>query len=112
MSGNPNGVPKGRAQELTRLREELELAVLRRTQWTRVAKVLDAMFTKAEEGDVRAAKLVLEYTLSKPKSVQEQESKAAPRYEFVVMVATPQHENPPIDGESQPVEVPHEQTEP
>ena len=59
QSGNPSGVPGGRPKGLVKLmRAALDEG--------KGAKIIDKMVEKAEEGDARAAELLLNYTEGKP----------------------------------------------
>lgn len=64
QSGNPNGRPKGRKNEITLLRESLELA-LREQGAPHMGEVLNTAIALAKEGDRTMIKLLLELHMSK-----------------------------------------------
>jgi len=64
VSGNPKGRPKGKKNELTELKQDLEIAVRKNLSSQKVQKVVDAMFEKALEGNVGAAKLLLDKVIT------------------------------------------------
>ena len=63
-SGNPAGRPKGRRNEITLLKESLELA-LREQGADRIPEVLETAIELALEGDRQMIKLLLDYHISK-----------------------------------------------
>jgi len=71
QSGNPNGRPKGRKNYITELKQELEIAVRDHIDVKRIRKVLGKMMDLAEEGNVGAAKLVLDKVLSNAKEAED-----------------------------------------
>jgi hypothetical protein len=60
QSGNPAGRPRGKKNELTELQQELELAVRKSIKSERVVAIVEKLVTMAENGDVKAAKLILD----------------------------------------------------
>lgn len=60
QSGNPNGRPKGKRNELTELQQDLEIAVRKSISSAKVVKIVEKMVEMAEQGDVKAAKLILD----------------------------------------------------
>lgn len=67
VSGNPSGRPKGRKNEITILKQELEHA-LREQAAPQVGKVLDKAIELALEGNPGMIKLLLELHMSKGSS--------------------------------------------
>jgi hypothetical protein len=61
-SGNPGGPGNPHARQLA----EYKKAMLAVVSIERLNRILDAIAKKAEDGDVAAAKLILQYTLGKP----------------------------------------------
>lgn len=64
VSGNPAGRPKGSKNQITLLKESLELA-LREKSESRMAGVLDKALELALQGDTSMIKLLLELHMSK-----------------------------------------------
>jgi len=64
VSGNPAGRPRGRKNQITELKQELEIAVRDKIKPARISKILETMCDLAEEGNVAAAKLILDKALS------------------------------------------------
>jgi hypothetical protein len=60
VSGNPAGRPKGRKNEIVELRQKLELAVREHLKPEKIVKIVDKLATMAENGNVAAAKLLLD----------------------------------------------------
>lgn len=60
QSGNPNGRPKGRKNYLTELQQNLEIAVRENIKSEDVVSIVKTMVAMAKEGDVKAAKLILD----------------------------------------------------
>lgn len=60
-SGNPAGrPPKTRKGELTNLKQEMELAIRQHLTVDRVKRIVDRIAKMAEEGNIPAAKLILD----------------------------------------------------
>lgn len=64
VSGNPAGRPKGRKNEIVALKQDLEVAVRKHLTADKVAKIVDKMVQLAENGNVGAAKLLLDKVVS------------------------------------------------
>lgn len=60
QSGNPAGRPKGKKNEITDLQQDLELAVRRSLDASKIVKIVSKLVTMAEEGNLKAAKLLLD----------------------------------------------------
>jgi hypothetical protein len=71
VSGNPAGRPKGKKNEITELRQDMELAVRKHLSFERVAKIVDRMATLAESGNVAAAKLLLDKVVANARDAEE-----------------------------------------
>lgn len=72
VSGNPNGRPKGKRNQITNLKQDLEIAVRENMSPERVQAVVDAMFAAAIEGNVGAGKLLLDKVLSNAKEADDE----------------------------------------
>ena len=59
----------GRGNPLARRAATLRAELFHTTTRQRMQNLVDALLTKAERGDVAAAKLVLQYTLGEPQSI-------------------------------------------
>lgn len=64
QSGNPAGRPPNSRNKLANLRKELELALIEHVGVARLKRIIDKVAEKAEAGDMRAAKLILDKTVS------------------------------------------------
>ena len=72
VSGNPNGRPKGKKNQITELKQDLEIAIRENMTPQRVAQVVNAMFQAAIEGNVGAGKLILDKCISNAKEAEEE----------------------------------------
>ena len=63
-SGNPGGRPQGSRSKLVKIKEKLELAVRENISAARIGRIVDKMATLAEEGDIRAARLIFDKFIS------------------------------------------------
>lgn len=64
VSGNPKGRPKGRKNQLTELKQDLEIAVRSKMSGAKVQNIVNKMCELAEEGNVGAAKLILDKVIT------------------------------------------------
>ena len=64
QSGNPAGRPPNTKNKLANLRKELEIAVLEHVGIERLKRIINKVAERAEAGDVRAAKLLLDKVVS------------------------------------------------
>jgi hypothetical protein len=71
QSGNPSGRPKGKRNELTELKQDLEIAVRQSVATHQVVSIVNKMVDMALLGDVKAAKLILDKFLSNPKDSED-----------------------------------------
>jgi hypothetical protein len=62
-SGNPAGRPPNSKNKLSNLRKELELALVEHIGIERLKRIINKVAEKAEAGDMRAAKLLLDKTV-------------------------------------------------
>lgn len=99
QSGNPSGRPKGSKNQITLLKESLELALRERSEG-RMADVLDKCFELALAGEQSMIKLLLELHMSKGTTVDN--SKAAEKVEINIM--GPASAAPPAEKEVTPEE--------
>lgn len=71
QSGNPNGRPKGKKNQITELKQDLEIAIRENVPAKRIQKIVEKMCELGEQGNVGAAKLILDKTLSNAKEVED-----------------------------------------
>lgn len=64
QSGNPLGRPPNTKNRLATLRKELELAVIEHVGIEKIKRIINKVVEKAEAGDMRAAKLILDKVIS------------------------------------------------
>lgn len=65
VSGNPNGRPPGRKNQITALKQDMELAIRQHVRPEKIKKIVEKMANKAANGNVAAAKLIFDHFLSK-----------------------------------------------
>lgn len=70
-SGNYAGRPKGKKNELTELKQDLEIAVRKNLTSNKISSIVDAMIQKALEGNVGAAKVILDKVVSNAKEIED-----------------------------------------
>jgi hypothetical protein len=75
VSGNPLGRPKGKKNELTELKQDLEIAVRKSLPVARIKGIVEKVAQMAEEGNLRAAKLILDKVISNAKDVDDVDNK-------------------------------------
>lgn len=97
VSGNPNGRPKGKKNELTELQQDLEVAVRKSLTSERVVGIINKLATMAEEGNVKAAKLLLDKFIP---NAAPSTSEEADRPSFVIRIenATVQAQRNELDA--------------
>lgn len=110
VSGNPKGRPKGSKNEITLLRQSLELA-LRQQASHDISEVLGVAIEKAKEGDNQMIKLLLEMHMSKSTS---DDGKAAEKVAIQInshpgSAEIKEVRTPPIDIE--PEEIDHDESD-
>ena len=72
-SGNPNGRPKGRKNHLVQLQQDLEIAVREHLDVTQITRIIKKICEKAEDGNVAAAKLILDKVIANAKDSEDVE---------------------------------------
>lgn len=70
-SGNPLGRPPSKRNQLTNLKQDLEIAIRRNVRPSEISEIVNKMVEMAKEGSVGAAKLILDKTVSNAKDVEE-----------------------------------------
>ncbi len=90
-SGNPAGRPKGRKNQLTQLKQDLEIAVRDNISSSDVTDVLQTMVELAKEGNVGAAKIILDKAITNAKDADDVATGNA-GWQFVIKNVTVQHE--------------------
>lgn len=71
VSGNPRGRPPSKRNQITDLKQDLEIAIRRGVRPAQIQSIVDKMVELAQEGSVGAAKLILDKTVSNAKDVEE-----------------------------------------
>ena len=72
VSGNPNGRPLSKRNQITTLKQDLEIAIRENVRPEQIKQIVDKMIELAiYEGSVGAAKLILDKTLSNAKDSEE-----------------------------------------
>ena len=97
QSGNPAGRPLGSKNHIVKLKQELEIAVRDNLDPKAIKKVLAKMVDMATEGNVGAAKLVLDKVLSNAKEAEDNENSSG-NFVFQVKNLTLKHD--PEDGKT------------
>lgn len=86
-SGNPKGRPKGTKDQIVTIKHDLELAVRENIDPKKIQNIVAKLVEKAEGGNLRAAKLILDKVL--PNAVDVEETKSGEGgFMFVVKNAT------------------------
>lgn len=93
QSGNPSGRPKGRKNKITELKQELEIAVRDHLNPADIRKVVARMMELAIEGNVGAAKLILDKVLSNAKEADDSPDQGG-TFIFEVKNLTLKHDEP------------------
>lgn len=70
-SGNLKGRPKGKKNEITELKQDLEIAIRKNLSNTDISAIVQSMLMKALEGNVGAAKLILDKVLSNAREAED-----------------------------------------
>ncbi len=72
VSGNPNGRPPSKRNQITNLKQDLEIAIRKNVQPAQIQAIVEKMVDLAiNEGSVGAAKLILDKTISNAKDEEE-----------------------------------------
>jgi|10_taG_2_1085330.scaffolds.fasta_scaffold76163_2 hypothetical protein len=70
-SGNPSGRPPSRKNQITVLKQDLEIAIRDGLKKKDINDIVQSMVTLAKTGSVQAAKLVLDKTISNARDVED-----------------------------------------
>lgn len=100
QSGNPAGRPPNTKNKLASLRKELELAIIEHVGLPRLKRIINKVAEKAEAGDMRAAKLLLDKVVSNAGPGDETENTGRTvvfRIENATFAAIEQHKPNAID---------------
>lgn len=65
--GNPKGRPKGSKNKIVAMKQDLELALRENINGNDVMRIISAMVEEAQNGNVSAAKLILDKVMSNAK---------------------------------------------
>ncbi len=65
VSGNPAGRPPGRKNQITQLKQDMELAIRQHVRPEKIKKIVEKVANKAANGNIAAAKLIFDHFLSK-----------------------------------------------
>ena len=71
ISGNPKGRPKGKKNQITELKQDLEIALRENLSAEDVQNVVRAMLAAALEGNVGAGKLILDKVMSNAREAED-----------------------------------------
>ncbi len=71
VSGNPLGRPPSKRNQITELKQDLEIAIRQGVKRKDIQDIVDAMVAEAKNGGVQAAKLILDKTISNAKDAEE-----------------------------------------
>jgi len=71
-SGNPDGRPKGRKNIISRMKQDLEIALRENLTEKDVHNVVKAMLDEALKGNVGAGKLILDKVMSNAKEAEDE----------------------------------------
>ena len=87
-SGNPLGRPKGKKNQLTELKQDLEIAVRKSLSVDRIKRIVEKVAQMAEDGDVKAAKLILDKVISNATETDDTDVKGVQKIEIHIDNAT------------------------
>lgn len=93
QSGNPAGRKAGSKNYITKLKQELEIAVRDNLHPKVIGEILNAMAKRALDGNVGAAKLILDKTISNARE-SEEDLGGATSYIFKITNLTIKNEDP------------------
>lgn len=97
QSGNPAGRPKGKRNQITELKQDLEIALREQVRPREIQKIIDKMTDLAAEGNVGAAKLILDKVLSNARDTEDAQDNSG-GFTFVVKNLTLQNHEAPEEG--------------
>jgi len=105
QSGNPLGRPKGTKNHLVELQRQLEVAVREHVSAERVCKIIDKVCQMAEDGNVKAAKLILDKVISNAGNGGDEVPENGKRVVFVIQNATFAAQQKPVPVETDSAQV-------
>jgi hypothetical protein len=73
-SGNPAGRPRGRKGEIVALKQDLEIAIRSRVDARKIGKIVDKLVNKAMNGNLQAAKLILDKFVSNAGETEDEQA--------------------------------------
>lgn len=99
-SGNPAGRPLGSRSKLVKIKERLDIAVRENVSADRIYRIVVKMADMAEEGDVKAARLILDKFLSGAASGEDPEDASQVSRGITIRIenATFAKENPVVEA--------------
>ena len=71
QSGNPAGRPPSKKNQITNLKQDLEIAIRKNVKEEDIRAIIEEMVQLARKGSVQAAKLILDKTISNAKEAEE-----------------------------------------
>jgi hypothetical protein len=86
VSGNPLGRPK--KTTLRNLQQDMEIAFREHLSVDRVKRIVNRMADMAEQGDVKAAKLIFDKLIANASNGESDDGEKAPQVHFVITNAT------------------------
>lgn len=101
VSGNPAGRPKGTRNHIVQLKQNLEAAVRENVTPEDIQAIISTMVAQAKAGDIQAAKIILDKTISNAK-IDEEANESAGGIKVIVENATflaETNQKSPIEGE-------------
>ena len=105
QSGNPLGRPKGTKNHLVELQRKLEVAVREHVSAERVCRIIDKVCQMAEDGNVKAAKLILDKVISNAGNGGDEVPENGKRVVFVIQNATFAAQQKPVPVETDSAQV-------
>jgi len=87
VSGNPAGRPKGSKNLIVKAKQDLELAIRKNVTPKQIKTIVDKMVDLAADGNVQAAKLILDKTISNAK-VEDEDNSGTGGIQIIITNAT------------------------
>ena len=87
VSGNPAGRPVSRKNQITVLKQDLEVALRQNVKPSEIHAIIQSMVGLAKNGHVGAAKLILDKVLTNATAVEDEE-RSAGRLQIVIQNVT------------------------
>jgi|SRR5579859_7878495 len=100
VSGNPAGRPPGTRNKLVSVKQKLELAVREGMSKDKLVRIINKMAEMALEGDVKAARLILDKFISSASTGEEEEEKGTGSSGITIRI-----ENATFAKTTQPIDV-------